>query len=183
MSEINQEFYIWTMYECVKTTAEWWGIDYTSCLDNVKRDFPNVFKIFEKMYGTTDQHELYEIEPKIIENPQTVGELITNMLPFIKRLRHNSTVQPQGYKYRYLHMCRCDKPVFTYRCDVLLAILLFTEDIILEEISTKRVVLNNNKIIIYGNYTTIKISKRDNVTHIGINIHGVAKIYYQIYSD
>lgn len=180
MKKIDQDFYIWTMYECIKTTSEYWGIDFTSMLDNVKRDFPNVYKAFMQLYGTDRQKELYLIEATKIENPQAVYELIANMLPISKSYLFNTTTQPQAYKYRYLHMCRWDRKVRTARCDLLLSVLLFTEDFIFEKVSSKQVVFSKNKLIVYGKCNTLKISVKENITYICINIRGVMKFQYEI---
>lgn len=182
MKEMNRDFYIWAMAQ-LKSTSEHWGIDYTSCLENFRKDLPNVYKAFTDIYGKYTQEEIYKMDQPVIENPQNIAEVIYNILPMSKKINHDSFTRHQNSKYAYLNICSWNRKVPTMKCDLLLAILMFTEDFI-DNLIESRVLIDEKKdTIIYGRYTTLEFCKREGIMFVNITIRGVMKLVYKIFLD
>lgn len=180
MSGQNKDFYVWTMAECIKTTYEWWGIDMMSMFDNIERDFPNATEAIKKMYGNFEAKNCYVAKSLQFENPQFVYEAISSLVPVNEKLRFDLRTKEQSKEYKNLNMCSWNRFVSINRMDLLMAVLLFTEEFILQPISTKNVVLTDNKLTVYGNFVTLKVSKHQDKTYISIRIRNVMLLEYLI---
>ncbi len=77
-------------------------------------------------------------------------------------------------------MCSWNRFVSIERIDLLMAIILFTEEFILQPITSKNVILTENKLTVYGNFVTFKISKHEKKTYISIRIRNVILLEYVI---
>lgn len=180
MSEKNRDFYVWTMAECIKNTYEWWGIDMMSMYDHIKKDFPNVIVAIKKIYSNFEPKKYYKAKPFIFENVQFVYEAISNFVPLDDRLCFNIRTKEQSKEYKDLNICSWNHFVSINRMDLLMAVLLFTEEFILQPISSKNVILTDKKITVYGNFVTLKVSKHEDKTYISIRIRNVMLLEYVI---
>lgn len=181
MSKKDQDFYVWTMGECIKDTYENWGIDMMSMYSNIRKDFPNAAKAIHKIYtdfrGTQN---CYKAEALTFENPQYVYEVITNLIPNHQQLMYDSFTKEQAKEYYWLNMCPWNRFVVTERIDLIMAVLLFTEEFILKPITSRNVILTDTKLAVYGNFVTFKVSKHEDKTYVSIRIRDVMLHYYVI---
>ena len=180
MSEQSKDFYVWTMAECIKSTYEWWGIDMMSMFEDIEKDFPNATDAIKKMYGNFDAKRCYQITPFQFNKPQFVYEAITNLVPVYNDLRFNLRTKEQSKEYKVLNMCSWSWFVTIKRIDLLMAVLLFTEEFILQPITSKNVFFTDNKLTVYGNFVKLKVSKYPDRTFISIRIRNVMLLEYVI---
>ena len=180
MSVQDKRFYVWTMTECIKSTYEWWGIDMMSMFSHIKKNFPNATKAINKMYNNLEIRNYYEATPMKFENPQFVYEAISSLVPANDRIRFDLRTKEQSKEYNNLNMCSWNRFIFIRRINLLMAVLLFTEEFILQPITSKNVVLKDNKLIVYGNFVTLKVSKHQDKTYISIRIRNVMLLEYVI---
>ena len=61
-----------------------------------------------------------------------------------------------------------------------MAVLLFTEEFILQPVTSKNVVLTENKLTVYGNFVILKVSKHEKKTYVSIRIRNVMLLEYVI---
>ena len=66
------------------------------------------------------------------------------------------------------------------RMDLLMAVILFTEEFILQPITSKNVILTDKKLTVYGNFVTLKVSRHEEKTYIAIRIRNVIFLVYEI---
>ena len=66
------------------------------------------------------------------------------------------------------------------RIDLLMAVLLFTEEFILQPISGENIILTDDSITVDGNFVTFKVSKHVDKTYIFIRIKDVILFEYVI---
>jgi len=181
MSKKDKNFYVWTMAECIKSTYENWGLDMMSMYSHIKKDFPNAAKAIRKIYTQFNGNQnCYNAEALTFENPQYVYEAIANLIPLHKQLKHDSFTKVESKNYSYLNMCAWNRFVSIERIDLIMAILLFTEEFIFKPIASKCVTLTDTKLIVYGNFVTFKVSKHEEKTYVSIRIRDVILYYYVI---
>ena len=83
-------------------------------------------------------------------------------------------------EYKNLNMCSWNEFVSVNRMDLLMAVLLFTEEFILQPIFDKNVVFSDNKLTVYGSFVTLKVSKYQDKTYISIRVRDVILLEYVI---
>lgn len=180
MSKKDKDFYVWTMAECIKSTYEWWGIDMMPMYDNIKRDFPNAAEAIHKMYDNLEEEDFYRSLFLIFEKVQYVYEAIANLIPPYEKLQFDIRTKEQAKEYKRLNMCSWNRFVEISRIDLIMAVLLFTEEFILQPISSKNVILTDNKLTVYGNFVILKVSKHEDKTYVSIRIRDVMLLEYVI---
>ena len=180
MGKQNKDFYVWTLQECIKDTYEWWGTDMTSMYDNIKRDFPNVTRAIPKMHSDFKTSNFYDTKPLKFENIQFIYEAISNLVPTDEKLKFDLRTKEQSKDYKYLNICSWNEFISINRIDLIIAVLLFTEEFILQPISSRNVVLTDKKITVYGSFVTFKVSKHEDKTYISIRIRNVMLLEYVI---
>lgn len=181
----NKDFYVWVIAECIKNTYDFWGIDIMSRFDEIEKYFPNVSKAIKKMYSEvyeTEENEIsfFETEPLYFSNPQYVYEAISNFVPFYSKIRFNIKTKEQNEKYKNINIYSWDRYVPIRRIDLIVAVLLFTEEFIFLPLSAKNVFYTDNKLLAYGDFVTLKVSKRIEKTIISIKVRDVMNIEYSI---
>lgn len=130
MSKKDKDFYVWTMAQCIKSTYEWWGIDMMSMYDNIKKDFPNATVAIHKMYDDLREPDFYESKFLVFEKAEYVYQALANLIPHHEKLRFDTITKEQAKEYEGLNMCSWDRFVEISRIDLIMAVLLFTEDLI-----------------------------------------------------
>ena len=180
MSKKDKDFYVWTMKECIKDTYEWWGIDMMSMYDNIKKDFPNATNAIKKMYSNFKAPKFYEAKCLFFEKPQYVYEAIASFIPLYEQLRFDIRTREQSKEYKNLKMCSWNRFVSIKRIDLLMAVILFAEEFILQPITSKNVIFTKNKLTVYGNVVTLKVSKHEKKTYVSIRIRNVILLEYVI---
>lgn len=180
MSKKDKDFYVWTMAECVKDTYEWWGLDMMSMYDNIKKDFPNATAAIHKMYQNLTEPDFYESQFFVFDNVQYIYEAIANLIPPHEELRFDTRTKEQSEEYKGLNMCSWNRFVEINRIDLLLAVLLFTEEFILQPISSENVTITDNKLTVCGNFVTLEVSKDEDKTYVSITIKDVILLEYVI---
>lgn len=179
MKKKDKEFYVWTMGECVKGTYEEWGIDMMSMYGNIKKDFPNVTKAIHEMYSTfKDEKDCYQAEPLAFESPKLVYEAVANLIPLKKLLKFDLSTKNKSGEYEYLNICSFDKFVPVERIDLIMAVLLFAEEFILEPITNENVSLTDTEFSVEGTFVNLEVSKTEEETHICIEIKDVIILQY-----
>ena len=176
----KKDFYVWTMKECIKDTYEWWGIDMLSRYDNIKKDFPNATNAIKKMYSNFKAPKFYEAQCLFFEKPQYVYEAIASFIPLYEQLRFDIRTREQSKEYKNLKMCSWNRFVSIKRIDLLMAVILFAEEFILQPITSKNVIFTKNKLTVYGNVVTLKVSKHEKKTYVSIRIRNVIHLEYVI---
>ena len=180
MSGQNKEFYVWTMAECIKSSYECWGVDMMSMFDNIEKDFPNATEAIKKMYSNFEAQNCYAAKSLQFKKPQFVYEAISSLVPVNEKLRFDLRTKEQSKEYKDLNMCSWNRFVSINRMDLIMAVLLFAEEFILQHITSKNVVLTDNKLTVYGNFVTLKVSKHQDKTYISIRIRNVMLLEYVI---
>ena len=175
-SKKSKDFYVWIMDECIKSTYEYWGTDMMSMYRNIKRDFPNATEAIEKIYdGLSLQRN-----GKVFEDVQYVYEAIANLVPQYECLYFDIRTKELSHEYKKLNMCSWGTYHKIKRIDLLMAVLLFTEEFILQPISGKNIILTDNKLSVYSNFITLKVSQKKTETYISIRIKDVILFEYVI---
>lgn len=180
MDKKDKEFYVWTMAECIKNTYEWCGIDMMYMYDNIKKDFPNAANAIQKIYSNFDAQKFYEAQCLLFEKPEYVYETIANFIPLYEELHFDTRTKEQAKEYKNLNMCSWNRFVSIKRIDLLMAVILFAEEFILQPITSKNVILTEKKITVYGNFVTLKVSKHEKKTYVSIRIRNVILLEYVI---
>ena len=127
--------------------------------DHIKKDFPNVAKAIEKMYSNFKAPKFYEAQYLFFEKTRYVYEAIASLIPLYEHLRFDIRTKEQNKEYKTLNMCSWNRFVSIRRIDLIMAVLLFTEEFILQPITSKNVILTRKKLTIYGNFVTLKVSQ------------------------
>ena len=125
------------MGNCIKSTYEWWGIDMMSMYDNIKKDFPNATEAIHRMYDKLRKPNFYKSKFLVFEQVEYVYEALANLIPQHEELRFDIRTKEQSKEYKGLNMCSWNRFVEISRIDLLMAVLLFTEEFILQPISSK----------------------------------------------
>ena len=180
MSKKNKAFYVWTMAECIKDTYEFWGFDMMSMFDKIYRNFPNAAEAIKKMYGNFKAQNCYSAKSLQFENPQLVYEAISSLVPVNEKLQFHIWTKEQSKKYRALNICSCIGYESINRMDLLMAVLLFTEEFIFLPLTAKNVIMTDNKLICYGKFVTLEVTKNQDNTLISIMIRNVILLHYLI---
>ena len=180
MSEKGKDFYVWTMAECIKSTYEWWGIDMMSMYDNIKKDFPNATAAIHKMYDSLKAPDFYESKFLVFEKAEYVYQALANLIPHHEELRFDTITKEQAKEYEGLNMCSWDRFVEISRIDLLMAVLLFTEEFILQPIASDTVNLTDNQLTVEGTFVKLEVSKKEDKTHVSILIRDVMLLEYMI---
>ena len=180
MSQKNKDFYVWTMAECIKSTYECWGIDMTSMYDNIKEDFPNATTAIHKMYANLKEPDFYRSRFLVFEKIEYVYEALANLIPHYEELLFDIITKEQSKEYESLNMCSWNRFVEINRIDLIMAVLLFTEEFILQPVASKNVILTDSQLTVYGNFVTFEVSKKEDKTHISILIKDVILLEYVI---
>lgn len=181
MKKQSKDFYIWTMAECIKDTYEWWGIDMMSMFENIKKDFPNATQAIHKIYTDfCDKSDCYSAKPIIFENVQSVYQAISNLIPNDDELKFDLSTTKQSKEYSYLNLCSFDQFVPIRRIDLVMAILLFTEEFIIWPVTNPNVSFTQNELSVDGTFVSLKISQIEDKTQVSILIKDVILLQYVI---
>ena len=180
MERKSKDFYVWVLSECIKDTYEWWGNDMMSMYDRIKQDFPNAAQAIQNMYIGWNEEDFYKAEYRPFKQVYYVYQAIANFIPLKKMLRFNIKTKEQNNKYKSLNICSWNKFVSINRMDLIMAILLFTEEFIFYPVTSPNVVLTEKNIIVYGEHLTFKVSKHEEKTYVSIKIHNVIILQYII---
>ena len=180
MNKKSKDFYVWTMANCIKSTYEWWGTDMTSMYDNIKKDFPNATKAIHKMYARLRKPNFYKSKFLVFEQVEYIYEAIANLIPPHKELRFDITTKEQSKEYESLNMCSWNEFVEISRIDLIMAVLLFTEEFILQPVKSYNVNLTDNQLTVEGTFVKLEVSKKEDKTHVSILIRDVMLLEYLI---
>lgn len=181
MSKKDKEFYVWTMAECIKSTYEWWGIDMMSMYGNIKEDFPNAIAAIHKMYDNLREPDFYESKFMVFEKAEYVYQALANLIPHHEELRFDIITKEQVKEYEGLNMCSWDCFVEISRIDLIMAVLLFTEEFILQPVKSDNVNFTENQLTVNGTFVKLEVSKKeDETTHVSILIRDVMLLEYVI---
>lgn len=179
MSKKDKDFYVRAMAKC-KSTYEWWGIDMMSMYDNIKKDFPNAIKAIHKMYAKLRKPDFYKAKFLVFEKVEYVYEALANLIPHHEELLFDIITKEQGKEYKGLNMCSWNRFVEISRIDLIMAVLLFTEEFILKPIKSDTVNLTDNQLTVNGNFVKLEVSKKEDKTHVSILIRDVMLLEYVI---
>ncbi|MBE5821795.1 MAG: hypothetical protein E7311_04320 [Clostridiales bacterium] len=155
----DRNFYIWTLSNCIKSIYEEWGIDMMSMYDNIQKDFPNAAKAIRKMYSKFNINNYGKAKPLTFENSEYIYQAIANFIPAKQNLKFDLTTNELDKKYENLNMCSWDKFVHINRMDLLMAILLFTEEFIFDPISSSNVKVTDENLFISSEFVLINFVK------------------------
>lgn len=180
MSKKYKDFYVWTMAECIKDTYEWWGIDMMSMYDNIKKDFPNAIVAIHKMYDNLRGSDFYDSKFLVFEKVEYIYQAIANLIPYHEELRFDIVTKEQSKEYKKLNMCSWNEFVKISRIDLLMAVLLFTEEFILQPIKSDNVNFTDNQLTVNGTFVKLEVSKEEDKTHVSILIRDVMLLEYVI---
>ena len=178
MDKKSKDFYVWTLEECIKDTYECWGIDMMSMYDNIQKSFPNAAQVIRNMYVNWNEEEFYEAKPVSFKQVHYVYQAIANLIPLRKTLKFDIKTKEQSTKYKGLNIGSWNKFVSINRMDLLMAILLFIGEFVYYPITMGNVICAENKLIVYGEHLTFKVSKHKDKTYVSIRIHDVMLIQY-----
>lgn len=179
MNEYNdKDFYVWTISECIKDTYEWWGIDMMSMYNHIKEDFPNAAEAIRKMYSRFNEEDYYAAQGLSFKQVEYVYQAIANLIPLKKELKFDVITKEQNQKFKCLNMLPWDEFVEIHRIDLIMAVLLFTEEFIFCPVTSKNVVLTDTKLTVYGNHVIFKVAKHKEKTYVSIRVRGVMLLQY-----
>ena len=178
MTKKDKNFYIWTLKDCIKSTYEYWGIDMMSMYKNFEKDFPIAAVAINKMYASLAEPDVYKSQFIFFEKIQYVYEAIANLIPQHDDLLFDIKTKEQSSEYERLNICSWNKFVKIKRIDLLMAVLLFTEEFILQPISAENVALTYNSLAVDGNFVKLRVSKFQDKTNVSILIKDVMLLEY-----
>ena len=179
MSQKNKDFYVWTMEECIKNTYEWWGIDIMSMYSHIQKNFPIATVAINNIYPNLKNYTA-STQFLVFEDIRYVYEAINNLIPQHENLLFDIRTKELSPIYKSLNMCSWNQFVKIQRIDLLMAVLLFSEEFAFQLISRKNVILTDSKLTVYGNFVILKVSKHDDKTYISIRIRDVMLFEYVI---
>lgn len=181
MSKKDKNFYVWTMAECIKDTYEQWGIDIMSLYNHIKKYFPNATKAIHKIYTDfKNEYDCYTADSLTFNSIEYVYEAVANFIPNYDKLEFNLNTTAQSEEYHYLNMCSWREFVSIDRIDLIMAVLLFTEEFILWPITSENVLLTDTELSVNGKFVTLKVSKTEEETYVSIVIKDVILLQYVI---
>jgi len=180
MSKTDKDFYVWTMAECIKDTYGWWGIDMMSMYHNIKEDFPNATAAIHKMYDNLRETDFYESKFLVFEKAQYVYEALANLIPPREKLYFDILTKEQSKKYKGLNMLSWNRFVEISRIDLIMAVMLFTEEFILQPVKSDNVNLTDNQLTVEGTFVKLEVSKKEDKTYVSILIRDVMLLQYVI---
>ena len=180
MSEKNKDFYVWTMEECIKSTYEWWGIDIMSMYDNIQANFPDATKAINKMYVKLKMPNFYESKFLTFKKVEYIYEAIANLIPQHEKLQFDIITQEQSKKYEALNICSWNRFIEIDRIDLIMAVLLFSEEFIFQSVNNENVNIIDNQLTVNGNFVKLDVSRDKEKTYISIIIRDVMLLEYEI---
>lgn len=122
-----------------------------SIYDNIKEDFPNATVAIHKIYAKLKKPNFYKSKFLVFEKVKYVYQTLANLIPHHEELRFNTITKDQSKEYEELNMmCSLDEFVEIQRIDLIMAVLLFTEEFILQPVKCKIVSLTDNQLTING---------------------------------
>lgn len=178
MDNKSKDFYVWTLEECIKDTYDCWGLDMMAMYVNIQESFPNAALAIQNMYVDWDKEDVYKAKHVTFKQVHYVYEAIANLIPLKKMLKFDIKTKEQNRKYKSLNIGSWNKFVSINRIDLIMAILLFTEEFIFYPVTSEAVVLTDTKLIVYGEHLTFKVSRHKDKTYVSIRIHDVMVVQY-----
>ena len=79
-----------------------------------------------------------------------------------------------------MNICSWDQFVEIRRIDLIMAVLLFTEEFILQPVTSENVTLTDNQLTVNGTFVKLEVSKKKDKTHVSILIKDVMHLEYVI---
>ena len=122
----------------------------------------------------------YELSPKFFNEPQFVYEMISNFISPYRKLKFNIWTRELSKEFKELNICSWSSFQNINRIDLLMAILLFTEEFAFEPITSRKVQLTEKKLVIHGTYVKFTVSKLEDRTYISIRVRNVMILTYVI---
>ena len=180
MSKKDKEFYVWTMGECIKDTYEWWGTDMMSMYDNIEKDFPNAIVAIHKMYDNLEKTNFYKSKFIAFEKVEYVYQALANLIPYQEELYFDIKTKEQSIKYKKLNMGSFGEFVKIQRIDLIMAVLLFSEEFIFQSVNNENVNIIDNQLTVNGNFVKLDVSRDKEKTYISIIIRDVMLLEYEI---
>lgn len=181
MSGKNKDFYIWIVTEFIKSKYEYFNIDMMSIMYcNIEKNFPNAIESIRRIHRNFESPSFYSIKSLQFEKPQYVYEALYSLIPAHEQLNFDLRTKNLSKEYKNLNMCSKNHFVSIHRLNLFMYILLFTEEFILLPITSKYVAFTDNKLTVYENFVTLKVSKHQDKTYISIRIRNVMLLEYVI---
>ena len=106
--------------------------------------------------------------------------MISNFISPCRKLKFNICTRELSKEFKELNICSWSSFQNINRIDLLMAILLFTEEFAFEPITSRKVQLTEKKLVIHGTYVKFKVSKHEDRTYISIRIRNVMILTYVI---
>lgn len=178
MDKKSKDFYVWILEECIKDTYEGWGIDMMSMYGNIQESFPNAALAIRNMYVGWNEDDVYKAKHVIFKQVHFVYEAIANLMPLKRILKFDIKTKEQNRKYKSLNIGSWNKFVSINRMDLLMAIMMFTEEFIFYPVTMGNVIYTDTRLIVYGEHLTFKVSRHKDKTYVSIRIHDVMLIQY-----
>lgn len=177
MTKKDKNFYIWTLENCIKSTYEYWGIDMISMYKSIEKDFPIAAVAINNIYPSLKNYPA-TTQFLVFEDIRYVYEAIANLIPQHEDLLFDIKTKEQSSEYERLNICSWNKFVKIKRIDLLMAVLIFTEEFILQPISAENVALTYNSLAVDGNFVKLRVSKFEDKTNVSILIKDVMLLEY-----
>ena len=132
------------------------------------------------MYDSLKAPDFYESKFLVFEKAEYVYQALANLIPHHEELRFDTITKEQAKEYEGLNMCSWDRFVEISRIDLLMAVLLFTEEFILQPIASNTENLTDNQLTVEGTFVKLEVSKKEDKTHVSILIRDVMLLEYVI---
>lgn len=177
---LREEDYIFIFSEYIKDVYEQDGISILRYYEEeIKRDFRNAYSAIRSMYSYK-KSKIYNAKLTFNKNQKYVYDVIQALIPRKTILDFNVKTKDVKKGYEFLTMFPFGNYVRIHRIDLIAAILLFTEDFILNEISFEGIALKKGDLIAKNDFLIFSIhSLRDKII-VSIKIKGVITLEYEI---
>ena len=109
-----------------------------------------------------------------------VYQALANLIPHQEELLFDIITTEQAKEYKRLNICSLNRFVEISRIDLIMAVLLFTEEFILQSIKSKNVIFTDRQLTVHGNFVTLDVSKKEDKTHVSIIVRDVTCFKYVI---
>lgn len=174
MAKKNKDFYVSTMARCIQKTYECWQLDANPMYNIVRRYSNNALIAIHKIYSNLRAPDFFEADLLSFERPEYVYEAISSLIPSEKRIKVDVTIED------YSNQCKLSNIYIARRINLIMAILLFSEQFVLQPITSKDVFYTGTELVVHGDFVTFKVSKHEEKTYVSFEVENTMLLQFEI---
>ena len=176
-NEKGKEFYIGTLRN-LKEIYENWGTDIMSLYEEIKEYYPNAMGALCEIYYIINP-DLYKAK-FLVKEVEYIYQALTSLIPNQEKLKFNIITKEQSKAYDEYNICPWESFSEIERINLIMPILLFTEEFILGSVKSENVIFTDDQLTVNGTFVELKILKEKDETYVSILIKDVLLLKYVI---